>query len=205
MDSDRKTRGNSRERTRPAGKIRSARSDGGPARFRDDLGYSHDARAGAAFDQFYRRVFGGAITITPVHDLRLQRRGVDKVLSLPDGREVRIDEKLRRKDYGDLLIEEFSDFDRQKPGWLSPAARSDFIAYAVEKGDSLEIRLFWTRALRRKAARRWRVWLVRYGRKFAPNGRFRTSVLPVPLGEVADCLAAHGRYAFGRCPFRDPP
>ncbi|MBW3623038.1 MAG: hypothetical protein KY468_06455 [Armatimonadetes bacterium] len=205
-------------------------------RFRRDLAYSQSDRVAAAFDRFYRRAFGEGISITPIADLRLQRQGVDKLLSLPNGRRIRIDEKLRRTDYGDLLIEEFSDFDRRTPGWLSPRTASDFIAYGVVIGalpdtpsdapvdtqtdtptgglsdtpwngpsevvfedrdprPALEIRLFRTPLLRRKAARRWEAWLSRYGRKFAKNAHYRTSVLPVPLHEVADCLAARGRFS----------
>jgi hypothetical protein len=60
---------------------------------------------------------------------------------LPSGRQVLVDEKKREKDYGDLLLEEWSvalvgadgkTITGKKIGWaLDSAKRCDFIAYSI--------------------------------------------------------------------------
>ena len=72
-----------------------------------------------------------------------QKWGVDRLILLPNGKKFSIDEKKRRIDYGDLLLEEWSvcDFDFEnksvirgkKVGWaIDPDKRCDFVAYAVQ-------------------------------------------------------------------------
>ncbi len=65
-----------------------------------------------------------------------QRAGIDTSILLKSSRQILIDEKFRRKDYGDILIERWSSFDREgnrgvSPGWIVKPLRIDFIAYAI--------------------------------------------------------------------------
>lgn len=66
-----------------------------------------------------------------------QKRGVDRLILLPGGKELTVDEKVRpaRKNgaiYDDFLVEEWSDFRRQKPGWtLDKSKWCDYVAYAI--------------------------------------------------------------------------
>lgn len=79
-----------------------------------------------------------------------QSRGVDRIIILPDGREIRIDEKKRRYKYPDILLEPYSVCDRRrnpatgrwqvvphprlgwKPGWtVDPKKDLDFVAYCI--------------------------------------------------------------------------
>jgi hypothetical protein len=60
-----------------------------------------------------------------------QRAGIDRVLTLECGRVVRIDEKVRERDYGDILLEYWSDEARKVKGWVCKPLNCDFIAYAI--------------------------------------------------------------------------
>ena len=69
----------------------------------------------------------------------LQKWGVDREIYLPHGKRITVDEKKRKRDWGDLLIEEWSvghkingHYVGKKVGWsLDPEKRCDFVAYAV--------------------------------------------------------------------------
>jgi hypothetical protein len=187
------------------------------ADFRTDLDFSFDPAARAAFDTAYRTAFGAGVRIETVDDRVLQRQGIDVRLRLSEaasvpgspsfppvfpsgavsGAVLGVDEKIRRRPlvkprpWNDLLIEEFSDWDRQIPGWLGRDKRHDLIAYGgpnPNRDGSWQVLLFWSHALRQTAAQNWRRWLEQYGRKFAQNAHgYRTSSIPVPLGEIAAC------------------
>jgi len=57
---------------------------------------------------FYRSCFPGVVGVSKVVDPRLQRQGVDTVVELQSGKQIYFDEKIRRQDYGDILLEEYS-------------------------------------------------------------------------------------------------
>lgn len=59
-----------------------------------------------------------------------QRGGIDRVVSLASGKTITVDEKVRQKDYPDLLWEYLSDVKRQTPGWAAKDMACDYIAYA---------------------------------------------------------------------------
>ncbi|OPY59418.1 MAG: hypothetical protein A4E55_00230 [Pelotomaculum sp. PtaU1.Bin035] len=98
--------------------------------FRTDLKYSLDERENEIFDRFYYRVFPGLKLIELVTDLELQRKGIDKILHFKSGKQVTIDEKKRRVDYGDILLELWSIWEQRKRGWLY-TCQCDYIVYAV--------------------------------------------------------------------------
>ena len=74
---------------------------------------------------------------------QFQKWGIDREIYLSNGKRFSIDEKKRKLDYGDLLLEEWSvcdyDWDNKrvihgkKRGWaVDPDKRCDFVAYAVQ-------------------------------------------------------------------------
>ena len=81
----------------------------------------------------YTKAFG---TIVGDHrhdeDLERQWLGVDRVLVIANGnRVVRIDEKYRTVDYGDVLLEYISNDSNNSQGWVVKSMLCDWIAYAV--------------------------------------------------------------------------
>ena len=82
--------------------------------FHTDLEYSLDKSDDNDIDAVYRKAFPNLTNIEVVTDLEQQKKGIDKLLIFDSGKVILIDEKRRRRDYGDILLEEYSDFDRKK-------------------------------------------------------------------------------------------
>ena len=95
--------------------------------FNRDIKYSNSLTE--QLDAYYLRAIPGAVKIVPVTDIKLQRRGGDKLVYLKDGRVVKIEEKIRRRDWPDFLLETQSR--NGKPGWLQ-TCRADYLAYVFE-------------------------------------------------------------------------
>ncbi|OQB36864.1 MAG: hypothetical protein BWY09_01778 [Candidatus Hydrogenedentes bacterium ADurb.Bin179] len=60
-----------------------------------------------------------------------QRLGIDTTVVMPNSKTYRIDEKLRRGEWTDILLEEYSDRDRHTLGWIIKPVLCDFFLYAV--------------------------------------------------------------------------
>lgn len=109
--------------------------------FQERLEYSASLSDEPSWVEFYRRLWPEALSIIRVDtDSRWQRCGVDRMILLPGMKQVLVDEKKRTKDYGDLLIEEWSvghyeNGDRyagKKIGWsLDQDKQCDYVAYAI--------------------------------------------------------------------------
>lgn len=107
-------------------------------RFADQLEYSAVLSDEPAWINFYRRLWPDlSMAIRIDCNSQYQKDGIDREILLPNGKRFRIDEKKRKKDYGDVLLEEWSVFygdpdARNKVGWaLDSTKRCDFIAYAI--------------------------------------------------------------------------
>lgn len=95
--------------------------------FKTDLEYSMDD---AVFDNFYKSNFPGLKEIRFEDNLQKQIKGIDKTLIFKSGLEITIDEKKRRVDYGDILLELYSNKETKRKGWLY-TAQCDYMAYAI--------------------------------------------------------------------------
>lgn len=146
-----------------------------------ELGYS--LKAGDGLWPAYRARFPHALKYEGVTDLVLQRRGVDKIVTFENGRRLYFDEKIRRHDYGDFLLEEYSNFEHKKLGWLNREKYTDYIVYAVLDGGQVVYFLPFL-LLQSAWCKHYRKWLARYGRNLADNGTYRTSSICVPRDVV---------------------
>lgn len=100
--------------------------------FEERLGFSHDYAQAAWWLECYRRAFPNLLSCVEVRDDGwAQRAGIDRVLTLADGKVIKIDEKVREKDYGDILLEFWSNYERRSRGWICKPLDCDFIAYAI--------------------------------------------------------------------------
>src|SRR3990167_11227785 len=98
--------------------------------FQTDLEYSLESGEDILFDNFYKRIFGNSLErIELVTDLKLQYKGIDKILHFTSGKTITIDEKKRLKDYGDILIEIWSNTEKRTLGWVFKPY-TDYIIYA---------------------------------------------------------------------------
>lgn len=60
-----------------------------------------------------------------------QRRGCDSLVYLTNDREIRIDEKIRYKKYGDIALEYISNDRKNTPGWIEKDLSIDYLNYII--------------------------------------------------------------------------
>ncbi len=106
--------------------------------FKECLAFSHLGSSLPFWETVYRSFFPTMLTM---HDMRQdgvpQRMGIDRIVTLANSKQVTIDEKLRGRNrktgrvYDDIALEEYSDEDRQTPGWVQKPLMCDYIAYAI--------------------------------------------------------------------------
>lgn len=151
--------------------------------FQERLQYSHDQSEAPFWKEIYIRAFPGMKEMIDVRkDGWAQRGGIDRVIVTDTGRTWTIDEKVRSKDYGDILLEFISNDSTKSPGWVVKDLACDFIAYAVVP--KKQCFLLPVLPLQRAWAQHNAVWLQKYGIKSAQNGFYNTLNCPVPYPEL---------------------
>ena len=98
--------------------------------FHEDLAYSLEANTEPFWAAVYQKAFPDIKSMRLVENLEEQKAGIDRVITLDNGKEYSIDEKKRRKSWGDILLETKSSEERDTPGWINKPLRIDFMAYA---------------------------------------------------------------------------
>jgi len=151
-----------------------------------DLQYSLDQRENELFDSFYYRIFPGLRRIKLVEDLDLQKKGIDKILYFKDGRILTIDEKKRRKDYGDILLEIWSIWEQRKPGWLY-TCQSDYIVYAIMS--SKKVYLLPVLLLKRAWIMNGKNWIKSYDIISANNKTYTTKSIAIPTNVLLEAIS----------------
>lgn len=158
---------------------------------------SHDFHASLAFSNsfidapwwmdIYRKAFPTLISAVPVrNDGWAQRGGIDRVITLACGRTYTVDEKVRMNDWPDILLEQWSDEERRKPGWVQKPLACDFIAYAF--APSRRCYMLPVALLQRAWRLNGRQWIEAHGQRRARNVGYVSTNVPVPLGELAEAL-----------------
>lgn len=156
--------------------------------FKTDLAYSHSLEEAGWWEQVYRLAFHNYESMASVRqDGWAQRGGIDRIITLSSGKTLAIDEKVRRKDYGDILIEFWSSYEHKTPGWIEKDLACDYIAYAFEPSKRCYLLPFID------LQRAWRLykdnWVKDYGTKKADNKTYTTISCPVPIKELQIAVA----------------
>jgi len=159
--------------------------------FYSDLKYSHKQEDNEIWNVVYSRAFPNMVSFNSVRDDgEHQRAGIDRVIVCSDGRTIKIDEKVRRVDYGDILLEYISVDTTGAPGWVEKNLLCDYIAYAVIPSTTcfmLPVVQLQTAWAKNKSA-----WLEKYGTRSAKNNGYNTLNCPVPVNvlfsAIGQCL-----------------
>ncbi|WP_448380910.1 hypothetical protein [Gloeomargarita sp.] len=118
--------------------------------FKRDLNFSQSPENEPLWASFYQRLFGedliGTVRLDGSNNV-WQKSGADRLAVVGCGRCYTIDEKLRRSDWDDILLEYASVARRTgdtweivKPGWATDSTKSvDFIAYALPKRQAVYV------------------------------------------------------------------
>jgi hypothetical protein len=87
-----------------------------------------EGRSREIFDAYYKKYMKSLDSIEVITDTQLQIKGHDIHLHFTNGKTIVIDEKIRRKDYPDILIEYLSNKQTGRVGWIYET-ESDLFAY----------------------------------------------------------------------------
>lgn len=104
--------------------------------FEESLAWGEEASAEPFWDAVYRKAFPDLVTISRnAANNSAQRLGIDRWIHLSSGKTLTVDEKRRKLDRQDILLEYLSNDRTNAPGWIEKDLQIDFLAYAfVESG-----------------------------------------------------------------------
>lgn len=147
--------------------------------FKADLKWSETMVDKPWWENVYRQAwpeFGNMVAVR--EDGWAQRAGIDRIVTLTTGKVIKIDEKVRRKDYGDILLEHMSSKEHGTPGWVNKPLDADYIAYAIEPTEKCY--LLPVHELQRAWRKYEDTWRWDYGDVEALNPGYTTVSTPVP-------------------------
>lgn len=155
--------------------------------FNERLAVSHAASDHPMWERVYRQFFPSMIAfIDHRQDGEHQRAGIDRSVILENSKQILVDEKVREKDYGDILLEYVSVDATGAPGWVCKPLRADYIAYAIlPRGKAY---LLPVPALQNAWQMNRDCWLEEFGTRAAPNPGYKTLNCPVPFGDLFRAL-----------------
>lgn len=156
--------------------------------FNGDLAFSLDNRDEPFWQAVFMKAFPTMVQSELCEDLALQRDGVDRIITLRNGATIKVDQKLRRKVYPDILIEYIS-IDRPvaKPGWIEKDLTIDYLAYAFLPNKRCY--MYPWLLLKRAWGTFGEQWKIRYGVREAINNGYSTWSVPVPISELRDKIS----------------
>ena len=155
--------------------------------FNDSLSKSHAASDHPMWLHCYRQFFPHMqACIDHRADGDHQRAGIDRSIVMENSKQILVDEKVRYKDYGDILLEYVSVDTTGAPGWVCKPLLCDYIAYAIlPRGKAYLLPVI---PLQRAWGERGQIWLVRYGTLPAQNKGYKTLNCPVPFEPLFKAL-----------------
>lgn len=162
--------------------------------FADSLTTSHAHADAPWWPVVYKLAFP---SMTDTRNMRsdgwAQRAGIDRYVDLADGTSIKIDEKVRAKDYPDILLERWSSRESQKPGWMQKSLSCDFIAYAFIPTETCYLLPF--QVLRRVWREQGREWIAKaearadgFAVVLAENPTYTTESIAVPIPVLLDAI-----------------
>ena len=159
------------------------------ANFRDDLAFSNTNSEEPFWDAVFKKAFPNMVSNVLCDDMVLQRHGIDRLIRLSSGDVVKVDQKIRRKSYPDILLEYISvDKPVEKPGWIEKDLAIDYLAYAFLP--TQRCYMYPWLLLRRAWLRFGEEWKVKYGVIPAVNKTYTTWSCPVPIDELRIKISA---------------
>jgi len=157
-------------------------------RFKEQLAWSAEKSYEGFWNAVYKKAFPNLVkTELCLEDMEAQALGIDRLIHLDNGRIVKVDEKKRSKDYGDILLEYVSNDRTGSPGWVKKNLAIDYIAYAIVPASRCY--LFDWLMLRRAWDFYEEVWKEKYETKSARNPNYNTLSLAVPTRVLMNAVA----------------
>ena len=125
--------------------------------FKESLAFSERQSDAPWWELVYREAFPTFEAMAIVRrNGWAQESGIDRVITLASGKTITVDEKVRDKDWPDILLEYLSNVERKRPGWVVKDLACDFLAYAFVPTSTCYLLPFPTlRTAWRKNGQRW--------------------------------------------------
>lgn len=165
--------------------------------FAESLAASHAASDLPIWEQIYRRAFPTFCAMVDHRDDgEHQRAGIDRSVILANSKQLLIDEKVRNKDYGDILLEYVSNDRFNSPGWVCKPLRADYIAYAIVPAGRcyllpvIQLQIAW--------ARHGDLWKHEFLNVPAHNNGYTTHSVAVPPERLFPAIGGALRVSFDK-------
>jgi len=156
--------------------------------FKEQLSYSETASDEPFWDAIYRKAFPNMVNHMLCNgDTQSQRMGIDRLIMLASGKVLTIDEKKRKEEYSDILLEYVSVDTTDAPGWIEKDLSIDYLAYAFMKTKRVYL-LDWL-ALRRAWGHYKEEWLSKYTHITAQNNGYKTLSVAVPIDVLKSAIS----------------
>jgi len=163
--------------------------------FHTSLAKSHAAEDLPIWEQIYKKGFPNYIGMhSHRQDGPHQRAGVDRSVILSGSKQILIDEKVRFRNYGDILLEYLSSREHGTPGWVCKPLLADYIAYAILAAGRCY--LLPVIQLQGAWAQNKDSWLATYASVEAKNNGWTTVSCPVPEGPLFRAIGSCLRISF---------
>ena len=154
--------------------------------FSKDFAWSNSEAVRLFWQGIYKAAFGALDTIELVVDKQEQKKGVDVIVYLPDGQAIKVEEKIRRKNWDDIVLEVWSDKKRKIPGWAVKEQEANILAYGFFQGKYAH--LFERQKLRTVFIENGRTWAKEFGTITAHNQGYDTVSIPVPIRVLQETM-----------------
>ena len=163
--------------------------------FNDSLRLSHEAEDLPVWNEVYKKAFPDLLKVVSYRaDGFWQREGVDKGIILPTTKQLFIDEKIRFKDYGDILLEYISSDKYKTKGWVNKPLRADYIAYLI--APSGVCHLLPVIQLQSAWIKYGNEWIRMYKKIIAKNNGYNTVSVGVPIPVLWKAIGSEFRVNF---------
>ena len=148
--------------------------------FNDCLNKSHAASDHPMWLECYRQFFPNMqACIDHREDGEHQRAGIDRSIVMVNSKQVLVDEKVRYKDFGDILLEYISVDRTNALGWVCKPLMCDYIAYAIlPRGRAYLLPVI---PLQRAWSALGESWKQKFGTRSAQNNGYKTLNCPIPF------------------------
>jgi len=168
--------------------------------FHECLKFSHEAEDLPLWKEVYNKCFPSMVSmVSHRNDMTLQRQGVDRTVTLANGRMIMIDEKVRRRNrytkkvYDDIALEYWSKEGTVR-GWVNKPLLCEYIAYAIAPlGKCYLLPVLQLREAWRNNARSW---LSNYPIIKSNNSGYRTVSVCVNANAVYRAIGSLLRVEF---------
>ena len=157
--------------------------------FDESLAASHKSSDLSIWKETYLQVFPTMIEMIDHRDDGWhQRAGIDRSIVLSTSKQVLVDEKVRAKDYGDILLEYESNTRTGSPGWAIKPLMADYIAYLIAPaGKCYFLPVPQMQAALQRNKEKW--WKEGKARRVARNKGYNTLSIAVETRDLLNAIS----------------